>query len=148
MSLCDDCAATLRVVLREKGEEALGRAVGEVLCGKCRAQLPGYGPDRELTTSLKPAPKTCVANIAPTGDVDKSQNMLQWAVAMLRRGYEECGQGATHITLPDERALCQVHAEAARVALRNPDCVANMLLGRGRTEDEIANLVRPLEDVS
>jgi len=149
IDLCEVCAAKLRVILREHGAEAMAMAVGEILCDHCRAKVPGYTVGKTLVTSLKPPPepRVCTANGLPLGDVEKAENFAQWAIALLHRGYEPCGAGATHVGFAGN-LLCTVHAEAARVALRNPDCIANLRLGRGRTEEEIAQIVRPLEDVS
>jgi len=53
--LCPSCAAQLRVVLAERGETAMARAIGDVLCETCRARVPGYVPGKRLVTYLKGA---------------------------------------------------------------------------------------------
>lgn len=56
-------------------------------------------------------------------------------------GGPRCGAEPTHDTWVGPR--CTKHAEHLRTALRSPSSVANMMLKRARTEDEIAKLVRP-----
>jgi hypothetical protein len=44
IELCEACAAKLRVLVAERGQEAMARAVGPLIakCAQCRPQLPGY----------------------------------------------------------------------------------------------------------
>lgn len=53
VNLCRDCADKLRAIMKAEGEQAMGRAVGKVLCDRCRAAIPGYEPGRPLETALK-----------------------------------------------------------------------------------------------
>lgn len=55
---------------------------------------------------------------------------------------EFCQEPTTHTG--DGNRLCALHAEELRQALRNPHTLGNVILGRARTEEEIALLVREL----
>lgn len=50
-----------------------------------------------------------------------------------------CQEPATHFSVSGRR--CARHAEAMKQAMRNPATFANVILGRVRTEEEIARLV-------
>ena len=72
--------------------------------------------------------------------VDRKRCMAPKVEGFAGLGGERCGQPATHQSAIVAR-LCTTHANLLRERLRNPDTVANVLLGRARTEEEIAKLV-------
>ena len=55
VELCAACAEKLRVIVAERGEESMARAVGPIIskCATCRPQLPGYKLGKVLNTKLK-----------------------------------------------------------------------------------------------
>jgi hypothetical protein len=53
LNLCQQCAAKLRAVRDRDGEEAMARAIGEVLCQECRRQIPAPPGARIVTLSKK-----------------------------------------------------------------------------------------------
>ena len=58
-------------------------------------------------------------------------------------GGPRCQEEATHETVMGRR--CERHAEDLRESLRDPNTLGNLFAGgRGRTEKEIEQLVRPL----
>lgn len=58
LNICQACAAKLRGILRERGEDAMAEAIGETLCQSCLRRVPGYGAGQRLVTQRKrTAPK-------------------------------------------------------------------------------------------
>ncbi len=53
LPICLPCAAKLRAILKERGEHAMGEALGETLCEACLKRMPGYVPGQRPTTKLK-----------------------------------------------------------------------------------------------
>lgn len=56
---------------------------------------------------------------------------------------ERCGDPATHWSQLGPR--CTKHAEELRAALRNPNAIINLSVGRGRSEKEIERFVKELQ---
>lgn len=93
------------------------------------------------------AAPTCRANRhpVPSGDLPP----VEWLKATFQqmRDYEPCGRPATHLARGDRKPLCDAHAAQLREALRDPQTFGNILAGgRARTEQEIAAMVRPMQD--
>lgn len=70
--------------------------------------------------------------------------MIDTSRCMARRddadlGGERCQEPATHATVMGRR--CTRHAEALRRAFRDSRALCNAVLGRARTEEEIARVV-------
>lgn len=72
--------------------------------------------------------------------IDKSRCMAKQDGAPI--GGPRCQAPATHETIMGRR--CSRHAESLRRALRSPNVLGNVVLGRPRTEDEIKELVTEL----
>jgi hypothetical protein len=56
LDLCARCAATLKGILAKKGESAMARAIGRVLCPACLSRIPGHRPGQRLVTAIKARP--------------------------------------------------------------------------------------------
>ena len=86
---------------------------------------------------------TCKANRLPP--VDPEVGVKSWLLECFKRilSYEACGEPASHLAYGD-LPMCPAHAEQVMATLREANCVANVHLGRGRTEGEIAEMVRPI----
>jgi hypothetical protein len=89
----------------------------------------------------------------PSGDLEVGAWVLA-TVAYVFSGEPPCGKPATHIAF-GSKPLCEAHAEALRVRLREGYTVASLLKAvaeghteRRMTEADIARLVRPIEAVS
>ena len=72
--------------------------------------------------------------------IDRSRCMAPHDESTL--GGPRCQEPATHITVLGRR--CIRCAEDLRRAMRDPNTFINVVLGRARTEEEIAKLVVPL----
>jgi len=53
LSLCHPCAAKLRAILEERGEDAMAKAIGSTLCRSCLQRVPGFRPGDRLTVQPK-----------------------------------------------------------------------------------------------
>lgn len=62
ISICLDCAAKLRKVRDEEGEQAMAAAMGGILCERCLSRVPGYEPGRRLEVVLKKTPPTPIGH--------------------------------------------------------------------------------------
>lgn len=76
---------------------------------------------------------------------DPAPAARSWLASAIYRvlHYEPCGAPATHLAYQN-MPMCSDHAEKFRISLRSADCAMNLAIGRGRTEAEIDDLVRPI----
>ena len=72
--------------------------------------------------------------------IDRSRCMAPSNPSTL--GVPRCQAPATHVTVLGRR--CTRCAEELRRAMRDPHTFINVIVGRARTEEEIARLVTPL----
>lgn len=85
---------------------------------------------------------TCRSNRLPPPDPSDLKSWIADAVYRIFH-YEPCGQPASHLA-HGRMPMCPEHAEKFRTSLRSADCTMNLRIGRGRTESEIAELVKPI----